>query len=135
MGISRRSLFKYSIDEVVALLEETRGRQSFRLSDLARLENDKLGRLIPAIMDASRVRVIADRVVVDHQQRQDVLYDVGSMEADVWPRIDGRTSLQNIATSLAPVWGDGDAAAFGRVRRLFLALVDVGICLPLNSAD
>ena len=135
MDLTRRSAFKYSIDELVALVEECHGRRSFKLSGLSALADEQLGRLIPAIMDASNVRVDDGDVVVLERGRRLVLFRAGAPEQGVWARIDGRTTVRAMADALALEWGEGADAAFARVRAVVLALVRSGVCLPRNALE
>ena len=136
MRISRRAVFRYSVDELVAAIEESRGHRNFKLSELGSLDAAELGRLIPAIMDASRVTVDGEHAVVSRPDgRRDLLFTLGSKDEDVWSRIDGRATVQAIADTLAPVWGEAPDAAFATVRHLFLVLVRSGVCRPCNPLE
>lgn len=131
--LTRRQWFRYSIDEVLGVVEQYNGRPNFKLSDLAALSRADLGRLVPAIVDASSVRAEREQVVVRRDGRLvEPLFDVGSMEADVWARIDGQTNMESMAESLASAWGEAPDPAFDRVREVILRLVRHGICLPQN---
>jgi hypothetical protein len=43
--------------------------------------------------------------------------------------------MKAIADDLAVTWGDDPEAAFMRVRRVCLALVRSGICVPRNALE
>jgi hypothetical protein len=132
MALSRRALFRHSVDELVAAVEECHGHPSFRLSDLGTLPDDRFARLIPAITDASNVRIEAGRAVLVRAHAAPVaLFDANSVEADVWSRIDARTTVRGIADGIA----GGQARAFERVRSLVLLLVRHGICQPCNPLE
>lgn len=136
MRVSRRTLFKYSVDELVAVIEESRGRRNFKLSELGELGPEELGRLIPAIMDASNVTVEGGYAVVSRTKgRRDMLFQTGSKEEDVWSRIDGRATVRAIADALAQDWSETADTAFARVRHVFLALVRSGVCRPCNPLE
>ena len=123
MALTRRSLLRYTVEEVLALADEAGGRRSFKLSDLPALSREQLGALVPAFVDE------------DGSRESAVLDDAGAPESAVWRRIDGQTSIAEIASRLAVEWGDGDDAAFERVRMVFLQLVSRGTCLPVNALE
>ena len=132
----RRGFFRYSLDELIAAFDESRGRPSFKLSDLAGLTDDQLGRLIPAIMDASQVSADQGNFVVRYPGgHADVLFAIGSMEEDVWSRIDGQSNLQQIADAMAIEWNETGEAAFARARKVFLQLAGRQICIPRNPIE
>ena len=132
----RRGFFKHSLDELIAVFDESRGRPSFKLTDLAGLSDEQLGRLIPAIMDASRVRAYQGNFVIKHPDgHTDVLFGINSLEEDVWSRIDGQSNLEEIADSIAISWNETGEAAFERTRKVFLQLADRQICIPLNPLE
>ncbi len=132
MAIDRRSFFTYVLDELLAVSEEARGRRSFKLSALPQLTSEELGRLVPAIMDASNVASDGTDFVVQRAGKLEVLFGIGSKEEDVWSRMDGHASVSEIASSLATLWNESAKTAFERTRRVFLLLVSKGICLPHN---
>jgi hypothetical protein len=130
---SRRTFFRYSLDELVGVFDETRGKPSFKLSTLATLNDEQLGSLVPAITDASNVSGRGDHFVVTLPDGQaEVLFGVNSKEEDVWSRIDGRASLRHIADALALEWDETRATAFARARSVFLQLASKRICVPCN---
>src|SRR5262249_29506570 len=97
----RRRFFMHSLDELIAALRESVGRRSFRAADLPTLSVDQLSRLVPAIMDASKVTAEEGSIVVKCASgRADVLFRTGSIEEGVWCRIDGKSTLGQIAESL-----------------------------------
>jgi hypothetical protein len=129
----RRKFFQYAMDELVAAVDESRGRPSFKLSDLGGLPDDELGRLVPAILDVSHVSGQGDYFVLKMPGRgAELLFAKGSHEEEVWSRIDGHATIQQIADALALAWNAPGEVAFARVRRLFLHLVNKRLCLPLN---
>jgi hypothetical protein len=130
--MERRSFFTYALDEVLAVFEAARGRRSFKLSALPHLTPEELGRLIPAINDATGVTSDGTDFVVLRDGKTEVLFGIGSKEEDVWLRMDGRASVSEIADSLATQWNESAKTAFGRTRKVFLLLVRKGICLPHN---
>ena len=132
----RRDFFKYSLDELIAAFDQSRGRQSFKLSDLSGLPQEKLGRLIPSILDASTVVADGHRFVVRRPRGQVlVLFERGSMEEDVWSRMDGRSSLWEIADALAIAWKETGEIALARTREVFLRLAEQQICIPRNPLE
>jgi hypothetical protein len=134
--MSRRGFWKISLDELAAAFDEGRGKRSFKLSALVLLPDDDLGRLIPAIVDASRVAAEEHHFVVRWPDgRTEALFDRHSMGEDIWSRMDGRSTLRQIAHALAVEWNDTDAAAFARVRGVFLRLIRTQICRPLNPLE
>ncbi|HEV3040914.1 MAG TPA: hypothetical protein VHA33_24315 [Candidatus Angelobacter sp.] len=134
--IGRRGFFKYALDEIVATFDECRGRRSFKLTELAGLSDDQLGRLVPAIMDASNVSTDGTHFVVRHPNGQKaVLFKLGSMEEDIWSRLDGQSSVRQIANSLAFEWNETSEAAFAITRRVFLQLATEQICIPCNPVE
>lgn len=118
------------------MLDETRGKPSFKLSTLATLTDEQLGRLVPVIRDASNVSGRGDDFVVALPNGQtEVLFAIDSKEEDVWSRIDGRASLRHIADALALEWNETSASAFARARSVFLHLASRQICLPCNPLE
>jgi len=133
---SRRSFFRYALDELVAVLGETRGKPSFKLSTLATLTDEQLGRLVPAIRDASHVSGRdGDFVVTLPNGQTEVLFGINSKEEDIWSRMDGRASLRHIADALALEWNETRDNAFARARSVFLHLASKQICLPCNPLE
>ncbi len=132
----RRDFFKCSIDELIAAFDQSRGRQSFKLSDLPGLPQEQLGLLIPAILDASSVVADGHRFVVRGPRgKLLVLFESGSMEEDIWSRMDGQSSLREIADALAIAWNETSERAFARTREVFLRLAEQQICIPRNALE
>ena len=99
---------------------------------MAGLADDDLGGLIPAILDVSAVGADGDHYVLRRSGRSEALFPVGSKEAELWSRFDGRATLRAIATELAAEWNEPAGVAFRRARKLFLRLAVTGICRPQN---
>ena len=132
----RRTFFKQAVDELFFLIAEIRGRRNFKLSALDQLSDRELGDLVPAIMDASDVRLRGDDFVQRLQDGAEVfLFSKGSFEEQVWARMDGSTTLQEIAVSMAQQGHLRDGDAFGRVRRFFVFLAGRHLCFPLNPLE
>jgi hypothetical protein len=129
----RRGFFTHSLDELVAVFDESRGRRSFKLTELASLADGTLGRLVPVIMDASKVTADRGRFVVRSARGQTVmLFQVGSVEEDVWSRMNGQSSIEQIANAIAIEWNETREVAFARTRNVFLQLAGRQICIPRN---
>lgn len=129
----RRNFFRFAIDELAAAVDAGRGRPSFRLSDLGGLPGREIGRLIPAILDVSHVSGDDERFFLNLPGGgREELFAKGSCEEDLWSRMDGRATLQEIAEDASLTWNLPPDAAFARVRTLFLFLVEKQLCLPLN---
>lgn len=134
-GTPRRAFFRQSVDELIAAVEQYRGRPSFKLSLLGGLSDGELGGLIPAIQDVSPVRAVGDSFVLDGPGGSEPLFAIGSREEDVWCRMDGRATLRQIADALALEWNESRAVAFATTRSLFLKLAGRQLCLPLNPLE
>ena len=129
----RRNFFRYVIDELFAAVDEGRGRPSFKLSDLDALPNPEIGRLVPALIDISQVSGDGDNFfLLLPGGGREMLFATGSREEEVWSRIDGRATLQQISDDVRLTWNVPGDVAFDQVRRLFLFLVGKQLCLPLN---
>lgn len=133
---SRRHFFRTSLDELLAVVDECQGTRSFTLSSLDTLGDVELGRLVPAIMDASGVVGNGELFVFrPANATPEVLFAAGSKEEDVWARMDGRASLQEIAAAHSLEFADTLPIAFARTKRLFLRLIRLQICRPRNPLE
>jgi hypothetical protein len=120
---------------MVAAVDESRGRPSFKLSGLAALSDEAVGGLIPVIPDVSAVDARDGHYVVRRSGRTVALFPLGSREAELWSRFDGRSTLRAIAAELAAEWNEPAGTAFRRAREVFLRLVAAGICRPVNPLE
>lgn len=131
-GKPRRAFVRHALDQLIAAVDEYRGRPSFRLSLLAGLSDNDLGGLVPAIQDVSAVRAVDDYFVLEGPGGSEPLFAMGSREDDVWCRMDGQATVRQIADALALEWNESRAVAFAMTRALFLKLAGRQLCLPLN---
>jgi hypothetical protein len=134
--IGRRRFVRDSLNRLLALLEDRSAQPTFELSSLGGLSDGRLGRLIPTTLEASDVRAEGERFVVSRPGAPpEPLFEAGSLEEDAWSRMDGRSTIRQIADALAVEWSVTGDAAFARTRRLFLHLVDLRLCLPCNQLE
>ena len=115
--------------------QELRGRPQLRLEDLGKLPDEKLGQVMPMVRPDYEVR-IEDGAEVTARQRESGavirLFPLDSYKTAIFNMFDGMTPLAEIGRRLAASPDLEEDAAFSRAKRLFIALVDKGVCVPSN---
>lgn len=129
---NRREALRQLLARALLTTEELAGRPHLRLRDLEDLPEETLRQIVPRL--APGVEIVVDGGTVKARRRSDepplLLFDRRSEEVRTFNRIDGRQSLGEAATELARELSGDDQAAWCRVRRLFLHLVQLGVCFP-----
>ena len=132
----RRSFFRFSLNELTTLVDDSRGFHDFRLSDLPGLSDDRMGSLVPLIVDPARVsRAGALYVCAMARGEPAVLFPAGSRASEVWTRIDGQSSVRQIADALAGLWNEPPERTFSLTRGVFQMLAAREICVPRNALE
>lgn len=129
--------FTSIINESLHFIEELRGVRQFRLSDLQNYPTDKLNLIVPIIKEGVRVSMQDNQVVAVSESSSDVveLFEVNDENTFVFNRFNGENSIGRIAFELREVFDLPRDPAFERVRKLFLHLVHLGICIPNNPVE
>lgn len=129
---SRREALRQLLARALLTTEELAGRPQLRLRDLEDLPDETLRQVVPRL--APGVEIVVDGGAVKARRRSGepplLLFDRRSEELLAFNRIDGRRSLGEAAAELARELSWDDQAAWGRVRKLFLHLVHLGVCFP-----
>lgn len=114
--------------------EEMRGRPQLRLADIPKLPDATLAEIIPMVREDVRLDVNQRDVIAYPPERNEsiVLFARDSIETVLFNRFDGRTAIRRIAAEAAATMSWSTDEGFARVKRLFLDLVERGVCVPSN---
>jgi hypothetical protein len=133
---SLRTFFKQAAVEMYSLWQEGTGHRNFSLSSLKDIPDASLGGLVPALQDVSGVHARGEDFVLCRPGMGEVrLFQQGSFEEQAWARMDGHTTLREMTEDLGTACSMPVNEAWRRVRTLFLQLVSMRLCLPLNPLE
>jgi len=135
IGVRRRNFFRSLAREAVVRADEMRGVPQMRLDQLDQLPEEVLARLIPGI--APGVQILPGEDVVRGRvpgvEEPLVLFWRAPAELFVFNRFNGRNRLGQVAEEWAAETGTEYARAFGFTRAIFLGLVRLRVCVPVNT--
>ena len=133
---SRRSFFGRMLADAMSLGEQLQGRPQHRLSDLQQASPTILSSLVPA--QAPGMSLVVDGRGVfarGPDQALHFLFPIDSLESALFNGMDGTRPLAQIAAAAAAAANLPECHVRDRVCSLFLRLVDLGICVPVNAPE
>ncbi len=133
----RRSFFRLMLAEAISLAEEVQGRPQMRLSELAQVPDEVLRRISP-VFNATRSYALENNcVLLQHRKRgtSQTVYQLDASEHYVLRFFDGQHTLEEIGRRVADEFGQDEAAAYQKVKALFIALAKYAICHPAQAYD
>ena len=135
--LGRRAFFKWSAREFWTHADELRGRPHYLLSDLADAPDTVLARLMPALRNVLEIADTPEGLTAHRSAgcEKIVLCDRAEASSLILSSFDGQTTIELNATALAERLGLDYPTAFARVREIFLRLVSLGVCAPINPPE
>ena len=133
--LSRRGFFKSMVGEVVSAVEEYQGKPQFRLADLWNLPDDLFARIKPATI--ARIEIVTDDGSVwgqfVDQKKRVLLFEAKKENLFVFEKVNKDLTIGEIGRSLSTEMRWDEEQAFSFVKRLFLSLVELRVCVPGNQ--
>ncbi len=129
----RRDFLRSFAMEAKSVLDEACGVPQLRLDEIRDLPEEKLRQIIPVVMGQVELGYAEGNVVAtigESPARE--LFPSDSAEMEVFNRFDGSRNIDSISEELAASGARQPCDAYDAVVRLFLRLVDAGICVPAN---
>jgi hypothetical protein len=134
--MSRRAFLPALVREVRVLSTTARGKRSYELSDLGRLPDSQLARLIPMIHPALAIELVEERLTARHRETGEVVDLVPAVRENVLALnlFDGDLDLGMAGRRLAKQMSWDEAEGFAYAKSLFLSLVGRLVYFPRYSA-
>lgn len=131
---SRRRFFKLLIGETIAFIDELCGRPQFRLVDLTKLSDTALAQIMPMVRPGVKIVVTEQHIGIRRHSGAEmtVLFNSEPANLFVFNRFNGLTTLGHIGEELDVTMSWNEKHGFAYAKRLFLQLVQVGVCVPSN---
>lgn len=133
----RRSFFRLMLAEAISLAEEVQGKPQMRLSELDQVPDEVLRRMSP-VFNETRSYSIENNSVLLHHRKRGVSYTVYQLDANEQYMLgffDGQHTLEEIGRRVAEEFGQGEEAAYQKVKALFIALAKYAICHPAQAYE
>jgi hypothetical protein len=130
--VSRRKFLPALLQEALVLVDSFKSRQSFRLSDMGTLPDDRLAQVRPMVNPEHEIFMEEGRVCsrVRKTGATLALFPIEGEDLTVFNLFNGRYSLGEIGRLLAGERGLDEAEGFAQARELFLFLVNHLVCVP-----
>ena len=135
IGLRRRNFFRSLAREAAVRADEMRGIPQMRLDQLDQLPDEVLAELVPGV--APGVQILPDddfvRGRIPGVAEPVVLFRHAPAELYVFNRFNGRNRLGQVAEEWAAETASEYSRAFGFTRAIFLGLVRLRACVPMNN--
>jgi hypothetical protein len=130
--VSRREFLPALLQEALVLIGSFKGRQSFRLSEMCNLPDDRLVQVRPMVNPEHEIFMDEGRVCSRARKTGAtlVLFPIEGETLAVFNLFNGSRSLGEIGRHLAGEMGWDEAEGFARAKELFLSLVNHLVCVP-----
>ncbi len=130
----RRRFFKQLARESLTFVDEIRGIPQCRLSDLQRLPDQTISKLIPQVSPGVQILVEDGQVRARIPGREElkVLFGLEEPELEIFNQFNGINTVAQVAEYLARHHGGSTDEMLPRVRALFFRLAQESVCVPGN---
>lgn len=137
IAVSRRQFFSAIISELEGMNRVSEGGQALKLADLGDLPDERLKGVIPLISPDCEVWVDKGFIYTysRSKERPIKLFPEDSQIRFVLDLFNGTHTLSEISHRLVKKSGWESDQAFAFVRGVFLSLVFVRICFPVNQLN
>jgi len=130
----RRRFFKQLARESLTFVDEIRGIPQCRLSDLQKLPDQTISKLIPRVSPGVQI-IVGDgqvRARIPGRKELKVLFGVEAPELEIFNRFNGINTIAQVTEHLARLYGVSGDEMLPRVRALFFRLAQESVCVPGN---
>ena len=130
----RRRFFKQLARESLTFVDEIRGIPQCRLSDLHKLPDDVVLKLVPQVCPGVQILVEDGQVRARIPGREALkgLFSLEDPALEIFNQFNGMNTIAQVAENLAQLHGPGVDEMLPRVRALFFRLAQQSICVPGN---
>jgi len=130
----RRRFFKQLARESLTFVDEIRGIPQCRLSDLQKLPDQTISKIIPQVSPGVQI-IVEDgqvRARIPGRKELKVLFGLEGPELEVFNQFNGINTVAQITEHLARLRGVSGDEVLPRVRALFFRLAQESVCVPGN---
>ena len=134
---ARRGFFRLLARDMVTGIDEARGIPQVALADLPRLPREKMGALVPRILPGAEILPSESevRARLSPQASPVTLYHRSEPADLLFHAFNGHTSLEEAAHRLSEHYAVSREEAWRRTVALFLHLIRLGACVPVNTSQ
>lgn len=134
-GLTRRQFFKTMAVEFELFARRSEGASAVKIPSLGGMPDSDLYEIIPRILPGCEVDLNQEKVWIKPPGKQQsiAMFPSDRLSLYGFNLINGKNTLQQIATDLSSFSGLPFERAFAFTRGLFLTLVKYGVCLPINN--
>jgi hypothetical protein len=131
----RRGFFHWLAGQGVVAFEEMRGRPQLRLNELGELPDAQLATSKPAVLPEVEILLEENRVLARAPRRTDavILFSSDSIDLRIFNHFNGTNTLAEAAEKVRAETGEEPEQVLAASRVLFLRLVALGVCAPVNT--
>lgn len=133
-GITRRQLFSTLLTELHLFSEKKAGLAGMKSSNLGALSDEDIKVLVPQIVQGTKIFVRDNSVwALTKGEKNLHLFTIDEISSFAFNLINGRNTVDEIAIQLSQRFTLSYGRSFSITRGLFLTLVKLGVCLPVNN--
>ncbi|MEZ5397864.1 MAG: hypothetical protein R2724_34565 [Bryobacterales bacterium] len=118
----------------MATVDEMKGVPQFKLSELGLLSDERLGNIIPKVLE-DKIRIEENRALFVKQRKSDIekqLLVMTSVEQAIFKHFSGTLDIREIAYRVSKRHDLEIEEAFQATKNLFLNLAKYCVCFPVN---
>ena len=135
--MNRRGFIRWLAHEASAISGELKGTPHRRLANIRNLPESTIKRLKPSLLPDVSVAYTSHELSI---RRHGKLIDVSFLANEparglILQRFDGERDIGSICAAVASSYEVPEREAFDRVTEMFAKLVDLGICVPINTGE
>jgi len=130
---NRRAFFRNFVGQLIVAFEEVKGHRHFKLSDLAKLDEEQFRRLILRIREEIIIRSDSTGTSAILNEGELILCAPDTREEIMFLHIQHRSTMEEIIQAVEKIEELPMEDGYTVVRAYTLNLVNQGVCIPANE--